>query len=152
MSDPQLLLQQALIAALNTPSIAVSGAVVKAYTHPPLGTRPPYILVTQPTMIPGLGSVACQVWECTYLLDIVTSFATAGQVSDLPSFAISGQLLSRLHGKRLPLADGYQMAPVAFGLANTVTDAASGETVDVHRYVRVRFQLQYNAPLVEAGG
>ncbi|WP_135435871.1 hypothetical protein [Hymenobacter fodinae] len=104
-----------------------------------------YILLSQWVATPLPWLPGCERWDCTLLVDIVSSFAVSGQVNELPALQLGAELVQRLGGQRLPLTQGWQMSPVFLSQASTVTDDTAKETVDVHRYYRLRTTLEFHS-------
>lgn len=139
--DPQLPLQKAVYEALGGLSLGEGGSV-PVHEFAPTTAQPPYVLLTQQTVSPKTILPGCRSWECTWLLDIVTSFATKNQVSSLPATRIAELVLGRLEGRRLNLGEDFQMGPVELINTTMLTDNPTQETVDVHRYLRFRCQVE----------
>lgn len=137
MQDPQPALQTALYAALTTPALLLDEVTVPVYAYVPSQRKPPYVLLTLPTTVTVPGPAACQVWECTFLLKIVTHFPATNQASSKPVWTISEQVLTRLEGQRLALPDGLQMNPIEVAFANTLSEA-DGDALVVLRDIRLK--------------
>lgn len=140
--QPLEALVPALYTALTSPSLLLDSQAVPVYEHNAEGAQ--YVLIGQPTANRAGGSTACRIWDCTVLLDCVTLFHPE-DVSSGPADAIASLVVSRLDGKRLPLAGGFQMGTATAETVEGLNDAFDGEETDVHRYVRMRFQLYLNS-------
>lgn len=143
--DPQLSLQKAVYGALQGLSLGEDG--VPVYEFAPTTAQPPYVLLTQQTVSPRAILAGCRSWECTWLLDVVTSFTSKNQVSSLPATRLAEEILQCLEGQRLPLGEEFQMAPVELVTTTMLTDNPTQETVDVHRYLRFRCQVEQHQPI-----
>lgn len=136
--QPLEALLPAIITQLTTPPLVLEGEEIGVYEHNAEGTR--YVLVNQPTANRAGGSAGCKVWDCTVLLDCVTLFAPEA-VSSGPADALASLVVDRLDEVVLPLAGGFQMGTADVDTVQGINDAFDGEQTDVHRYVRMRFQL-----------
>lgn len=138
--NPQRHLIPAVLAALTAQPLPGEAAV---FEYLPAGSVVPvYVLIAQPTAVALPGSVACRIWSCTLLLDCVT-LCEPTSISGVLADELADAVLSRLDGVRLPLAGGLQMGDARLELLSAAEDYDS-ETIDVHRYVRMRFDLYLN--------
>lgn len=143
MLDPQFALYTALYSALTTPPLLLDSAPFPVYTHVQR-EQYDYLLISQPTANTSGGSAGCTAYDCTVLLSVYTSFPVAGQVSELPAYDLSSQVLSRLLYQRIPLPLGLSMSPVELAQATTVQDSDDSR-VYVMRHLRLRFSVYEQA-------
>ena len=145
--NPLRYLRPAVFAALTSPAplVLASGASVpvRAYGR---GPEPVYVLLNpdQDTCNITLDSPRCQQWDCTLLVDVVTrhvSTALSVAVADEAADAVTEQL----HHNRLLLPAGLQVLAARVETVNGGS-GLDGEQVDIHRYLRLRYSLAYNAP------
>lgn len=122
----------------------MDGATVAVYEHLPNGaTDTRYVLINLPQANRAGGSTNCRIWEVVVQLDCTTLFAP-GFVSSAPADALASLVCERLDGPRLSLPGGYQMGQATAETVQGLEDAFDNEEVDVHRYVRMRFQVYQN--------
>ena len=144
--NPLRYLRPAVYAALTSPAVVlVSGVMVpvRAYGR---GTEAAYILLNpdQDTCNSTIDSPRCQQWDCTLLVDVVTLHAS-GTLSTALADEVADAVADHLHHNRFTLPAGLQL------LAAKVESVSGGsgldgEQVDIHRYLRLRYTVAYNAP------
>ncbi|UOR05865.1 DUF3168 domain-containing protein [Hymenobacter aerilatus] len=142
--DPIITIQKAVFKALRDAQITLMATPVPTFEFVPQTVNPPYILISQQTCIPSNGSTNCKVWECTLLLDILTTFSTGGGINSDDVAEIAAQVLGVLEDKRLELSNGFQMSPAELIMSNNLVDNKTKETIDVHRFLRFSFSLEYH--------
>ncbi|MBX0290112.1 DUF3168 domain-containing protein [Hymenobacter sp. HSC-4F20] len=142
LHDPQLPLQKSVFQALGGTPILIAGQAIPVFEFAPSGAIPPCILITQQTVKPQGNLAGCKTWECSLLLDIITSFQGKNQVSSRLANQIAEVILSRLENQRLTLEGGFDMSPAGLELSTMLTDNVSQDTVDVHRYLRFAFTVE----------
>lgn len=101
--DPQKAIIQAVYDAL-------SGLALPVYTTLPLKVDQ-YVLIAQPTLVPGSGSAACQAWDATLLVSVYTRFER-GNIDMEPGLDVSAEIMRRLLNKRLSLGE-FSISPMA---------------------------------------
>ena len=144
--NPLRYLRPAVYAALTSPAVVLAdGAVlpVRAYGG---GTEAVYLLLNpdQDTQNLTLSGPRCQQWDCTLLVDVVSlhastvlSVAEADEAADV--------VADHLHQNRFALPAGLQVLRARVETVNGGSEL-DGEQVDIHRYLRLRYSLAYNAP------
>ena len=146
--NPLRYLRPAVYAALTSPAVVLASGVtvpVRAYGR---GTEAAYILLNpdQDTCNITLDGLRCQQWDCTLLVDVVTLHAsTLLTVADADEAADA--VADHLHHNRFTLPAGLQILTAKVDSFNGGS-GLDGEQVDIHRYLRLRYSLAYNAPSV----
>jgi uncharacterized membrane protein len=148
MPDPQIPLQEATYLALTVPPLLLNGTAVPvgdgvAPSSKEMRPDGVYVLLSQWTTTPAGKATACQFWDATVLIDVIAPSRVQGKVNQLPALQVAAQIVERLEGQRIGVAQGWRMQPIDTILNTTAIDDTNKETVDVHRYLRFRFHLDY---------
>ena len=144
--NPLRYLRPAVYAALTSPAVVLAGGAtvpVRAYGS---GPELVYLLLSpdQDTQNLTLAGRACDQWDCTLLVDVVTLHAN-GALSVALADEAADAVTQHLHRNRLALPAGLQILRATVESMNGGS-ALDGEQVDIHRYLRVRYTIAYSIP------
>lgn len=143
--NPLKYLRPAVYAALTTPALELAGESVPVLAYGATDATA-YVLLppAQDTASPTSASRSCKGWSCTLLVDVVTLNKTA-ELSVARADALAELVSERLDGVRLVLEGDMQISQATVEQVNG-GESYDGEKVDIHRYLRLRYQVYYNAP------
>lgn len=138
--NPLAYLLPALHAALA--GLTVDGVPVFVGQFVDGNTAGHYVLIDQPTDADAGGSVGCEHFSCTVLLDVVTQFPT-DQVNSLAAESLVSQINARLRRQRLALGGQWDCGPGSLEPAVQQRETDGGLTLH-RRLLRYRWEVYYH--------